>query len=111
VRFSTHATYKGRLMVIVQMGSENLQEKLLALVRAVHESSCWMYCNNGSMTKDPIHGKTSKGSSGLKTSSSKHHLGIKCILLEEKDYSLNLLLNGLWSLLTRKVVCSNFQPL
>jgi 3-deoxy-D-arabino-heptulosonate 7-phosphate (DAHP) synthase class II len=32
----THATYKGRLMVIVHMGSKNLQEKLLALGQAVH---------------------------------------------------------------------------
>lgn len=41
-------------MVIVQMGSKNLQEKLLALVQAVHESSaCWMYCNIGSMTQRP----------------------------------------------------------
>jgi hypothetical protein len=88
-------------MVIVQMGNKNLQEKLVALVRAVHESSCWMTL--GLWPKDPIHGKTSKGSSGLKTNPSKHHLGIKCILLEEEDYSLNLLLNGVWSYLQAKL--------
>lgn len=88
-------------MVIVQMGSKNLQEKLLALVRAVHESSCWMTL--GLWPNDPIHGKTSKESSGLKTSPSNHHLGIKCILLDKKDYSLNLLLNGVWSYLQGKL--------
>jgi hypothetical protein len=74
----------------VHMGSKNLQEKLLALGQAVH-AGC--IATVGLWPKDPIHGKTSKGSSGLKTTPSKHHLEIKCILLEEKDYSLNLLLN------------------
>jgi hypothetical protein len=54
----------------------------------------------GSMTQRP---NTWKDKQGLKTSPSKDHLGIKCILLEEEDYSLNLLLNGVWSYLQGKL--------